>query len=78
MDLSLRKSIYSLMIILSLGLILGRILAVDTVNKQDLQKYRLNQIPKQLAEKEERLKGRVLLFLRFRSGIAGAWYPGCA
>jgi len=45
------------MIILSLGLILGRILAVDTVNKQDLQKYRLNQIPKQLAEKEERLKG---------------------
>ncbi len=56
MDVSLRKSVYAVMIILSLGLILGRILAVDSVNKQDLQKYRLNQIPKQLAEKEERLK----------------------
>lgn len=46
------------MILLSLGLILGRILAVDTVNKQDLQKYRLNQIPKQLAEKKSRLQER--------------------
>ncbi|MDO4630359.1 MAG: hypothetical protein Q4C70_14365 [Planctomycetia bacterium] len=56
MDTTLRKNIYALMIFLSLGLILGRIFAVDTVNKQDLQKYRLNQIPKQMAEKEERLK----------------------
>lgn len=58
MDLSLRKSIYSLLIILSLGLILGRIFAVDTVNKQELQKFRFNQIPKQLAEKEKRLQER--------------------
>jgi len=57
MDLSQRKSIYAILIFLSLGLILGRIFAVDTVSKRDLQTYRLNQIPKQLAEKEARLQG---------------------
>ena len=56
MDANTRKSIYALLILLSLGLILGRILAVDTVDNRSLQKYRLNQIPKQLAEKEKRLR----------------------
>ena len=37
MDLSQRKSIYAILIFLSLGLILGRIFAVDTVSKRDLQ-----------------------------------------
>ena len=56
MSLTLRKNIYALLIFISLGLILGRIMAVNTVNKIDLQKYKLNQIPKQLAEKEKRLQ----------------------
>lgn len=58
MNLTERKSIYTLLICIAFGLILGRIFAVDTVNKRDLQQYKLNQIPKQLAEKEKRLLDR--------------------
>ncbi|MDO4574484.1 MAG: hypothetical protein Q4D98_04660 [Planctomycetia bacterium] len=47
---------YVLLILLSLGLALGRIAAVDTVQNRGLQKYRENQIPKQLAAKEKRLR----------------------
>ncbi|MDO4570766.1 MAG: hypothetical protein Q4D38_10305 [Planctomycetia bacterium] len=53
-----RVQIYFILIFLSLGLILGRIFAVDTINKRELQNYRLKQIPKQLAEKTERLRQR--------------------
>ena len=63
MSLTLRKNIYALLIFISLGLILGRIMAVNTVNKIDLQKYKLNQIPKQLAEKEQRLQVNFRPFL---------------
>ncbi len=55
MNIEQRKLIYGLLICISLGLIIGRIFAVDTVNKRDLQIYKINQIPKQLADKEKRL-----------------------
>ncbi|MDO4584768.1 MAG: hypothetical protein Q4D62_11770 [Planctomycetia bacterium] len=53
---SLRKSVYAILIMASLGLILGRIFAVDTVALRGLEKDRRAQIPKKLAEKEQRLQ----------------------
>lgn len=56
MDTKLRWQIYSLLIFLSAGLALGRIIAVDNVTDRAVQQYRLRMIDSQLREKEKRLK----------------------
>ncbi|MDO4551004.1 MAG: hypothetical protein Q4C96_07110 [Planctomycetia bacterium] len=55
---SLRKNIYSILIIISLGLIAGRILSVENVSFQELQKWRKQQISKILQEKEKEFRAR--------------------
>ncbi|MDO5580013.1 MAG: hypothetical protein Q4G69_02665 [Planctomycetia bacterium] len=56
MDTSLRKQIYFLLILISSGIMLGRIIATDNVADRSVQTYRLQQIPKQLAEKKKDLQ----------------------
>jgi len=51
-----RQQIYTLLIIISAGLMLGRIIAVNRTDMQHLQKNRLAEISKKLAEKEQRLR----------------------
>lgn len=53
---SLRNSFYALLIVLSVGAMLGRILAVDSVDRAALEKYRLDKIPSDLAEAKQRLQ----------------------
>jgi len=48
----LRRSVYLLLIVLSAGVMLGRILAVDSVDKLALQRYRIDKIPSELERKE--------------------------
>lgn len=57
---SLRQSIYWLLIVLSVGVMLGRILAVDSVDHLALEKARQAQIPDQLAERRQGLEARGL------------------
>ena len=58
MNAALRKQIYALLIVVSAGLILGRIAAVDRVDTQKLEEYRRNVIPMQLQEKRQRLESQ--------------------
>ncbi|MDR0521041.1 MAG: hypothetical protein LBH00_04205 [Planctomycetaceae bacterium] len=51
-----RQQIYTLLILISASLMFGRILAVNRTDMQILKQYRIEQIPKQLAEKEKRLR----------------------
>ncbi len=51
-----RQQIYTLLIAISAALILGRIVAIDRFDSQQLQTYRLLQIPSILKAKEERLR----------------------
>jgi hypothetical protein len=50
-----RRQVYGLLIVVGAGLILGRIFAVDQVDVQQLQSLRLQQIPRKIEEKRERL-----------------------
>ncbi len=54
----LRRSIYTLLIVLAAGVMLGRILAVDSVDAELLEKARFDQIPKKLDQKRERLEAQ--------------------
>ena len=56
MDAPIRRLIYTLLIIISAGLMLGRIIAVNRTDTILIQKNRMDQIPKQLADKEKRLR----------------------
>ncbi len=49
----LRRSVYALLIVLTTGAMLGRILAVDSVDSSRLQQYLLNRIPDELARREK-------------------------
>jgi len=51
-----RQQIYTLLIVISAALMLGRIIAVNRTDMQGLQKYRIEQIPKTIADKEKRLR----------------------
>jgi hypothetical protein len=51
-----RQQIYTLLIVISAGLMLGRIIAVNRTDSLLIQKNRMEQIPKQLADKEARLR----------------------
>ena len=51
-----RQQIYTLLIVVSAGLMLGRIIATNRTDTQLLQKSLLAQIPQKLAEKEQRLR----------------------
>jgi len=52
----LRRSVYVLLIVLSAGVVLGRILAVDSVDVEALEKYRIERLPVELEKKRERLQ----------------------
>ncbi|HIQ21213.1 MAG TPA: DUF2029 domain-containing protein, partial [Planctomycetes bacterium] len=58
----LRRSVYAVLIAASLGMILGRILAVDSVDRQALTRQRLAQIPAELARQRQALE---------RQGLSG-------
>lgn len=57
---SLRWSVYSLLITLSVGAMLGRILAVDAVDMQALQRVRMQKVEEKLQREEAALKKRGL------------------
>jgi len=56
----LRRSIYMLLICVGLGMMLGRILAVDSVDKVGLESYRLKKIPGDVQQKRRELESRGL------------------
>ena len=51
-----RKQIYTLLIVVSAGLMLGRITAVNRTDMQELQKFRFNTVNATYAEKETQLR----------------------
>jgi len=51
-----RNQIYTLLIILAAGLMFGRIIAVNRTDTILIQKSRVDQIPRQLADREQRLR----------------------
>lgn len=53
---SLRSNLYALLFVLSVGAMLGRILAVDSVDRAGLEKYRLDKVPSDLAEVKKQLE----------------------
>ena len=55
---ALRKSVYTLLIVLGTAVVLGRILAVDSVNSQKLRVHLLGKIPQELDERREELESR--------------------
>jgi hypothetical protein len=57
---ALRRTVYLMLIVLSTGAMLGRILAVDSVDAIGLERARMEKIPAQLAEKRQQLEAREL------------------
>lgn len=57
---ALRRSVYALLIALSTGVMLGRILAVDSVDTVGLERYLQKKIPEELAKKERELRAQGL------------------
>ena len=55
---ALRKSVYTLLIVLGTGVVLGRILAVDSVDSEKLRAHLLRQIPRELEQRREELESR--------------------
>ncbi len=55
---TLRKQIYTLLIIAGAGIVLGRMAAVDSVSSIDLENYRRRQVPEELAKIRESLVER--------------------
>ncbi|MDR0869188.1 MAG: hypothetical protein LBN39_00185 [Planctomycetaceae bacterium] len=51
-----RYQLYPLFIVIAAAIMLGKIAAVDRVDVQQLQRYRLNQVEPLLADKEKRLR----------------------
>lgn len=56
----LRRSVYAVLILASVGWMLGRILAVDSVDVRGLEKSRLAKIPSDLAELRSKLQSQGL------------------
>jgi len=54
----LRQTVYFLLITLSTGTMLGRIAAVDSVDKLAIQKHRIDEITDQLARKKQDLQAK--------------------
>lgn len=54
----LRRSVYVVLIVLSTGVMLGRILAVDSVDIEGLEDYRARRIPAELARKQKQLQSQ--------------------
>ena len=52
-----RRQIYTLLIVISAGLMLGRIIAVNRTDMQEYQKYRFNEVNKRFDELEKQLRG---------------------
>lgn len=52
----LRWSVYLLLIALSVGMMLGRIMAVDAIDRAGMDEYRLKKIPGDLANKKKELE----------------------
>lgn len=56
----LRRTVYLLLIVLSTGVMLGRILAVDSVDMLFMEKDRLKKVPAEVAEKKKALEDQGL------------------
>ncbi len=55
---ALRKSVYALLIVIGAGAMIGRILSVDSIDQYGLERYRRSMIPRQLAQKRQRLEAQ--------------------
>ncbi len=53
-----RKNVYAILIMISLGLIAGRILSAENINFRELQNWRQKQISKTLEEKEKQFRAK--------------------
>jgi hypothetical protein len=67
----LRRTVYWLLIVLSVGVMLGRILAVDSIDNLALERQRMAQIPDQLAERRQELEDRGLSAEQVEKELAG-------
>jgi hypothetical protein len=54
----LRRGVYLLLIVVSTGMMLGRILAVDSVDAEALERFRIEKIPAELEKKRARLESQ--------------------
>jgi len=54
----LRRSVYVVLIVVATGAMLGRILAVDSVDLEGIERVRIDRIPSVLDEKRERLEAQ--------------------
>ena len=54
----LRRSVYAVLIVVSTGMMLGRILAVDSVDREALEAWRIQRIPSELAKKRRQLEAQ--------------------
>jgi len=54
----LRRSVYVVLIVVATGVMLGRILAVDSVDMEGIERARIDQLPDQLDEKRQRLEAQ--------------------
>jgi hypothetical protein len=52
----LRRGVYAMLIVVATGAMLGRIAAVDSVDVEGLEQYRLDRIPGQIEQKRQRLE----------------------
>ncbi len=55
-QVALRRTVYALLIALSTGAMLGRILAVDSVGEVGLEQYLLKKIPEQIDQRREEFR----------------------
>jgi hypothetical protein len=68
----LRRSVYVLLISVGTGAMLGRVLAVDAVDRRGLQEHLLGEIPGELARKEQDLRSQGVEGERLKKALAVA------
>ena len=59
-SVAVRRGVYALLICVSVGAMLGRILSVDSIDKAGLEKYRLAKLEKELEKERAKLQERGL------------------
>jgi hypothetical protein len=66
----LRQQVYAVLIALGVGAMIGRILAVDSVDRVGLENYRLRQLPRELERVEKSLHARGLPEEEIKAALA--------
>jgi hypothetical protein len=68
----LRRSVYPLLILVGTGAMLGRILAVDAVDRRGLEGYLRDEIPGEVARKERDLRSKGVEAERLKKALTAA------